>query len=48
MDGLIEVVLAEITQWQAAAASYERVGRHDDAARLRAEAKVLTEFLERQ
>lgn len=40
-----EIVRAEVADRRAAAADYERAGQTDDAARLRAEADVLTAHL---
>ena len=40
-----DIVRAEIASRQAAAADYERLGRGDDAARLRTEADLLDEHL---
>jgi uncharacterized protein YqeY len=40
-----EIVLGQIAKWQAAGAGYEGSGRQDYAARLHAEAAILTEFL---
>jgi uncharacterized protein YqeY len=40
-----EIVRGQIANWQAAAADCEEAGRQDYAARLHAEAAILTEFL---
>ena len=40
-----EIVRGQITNWQTAAADYEESGRQDYAARLHAEAAILTDFL---
>jgi uncharacterized protein YqeY len=43
--GARRIVRTEIVERQSAAADYERVGRHDDAARLQAEAAILESHL---
>jgi hypothetical protein len=43
---VVEVVRAEVRERRAAAAEYERLGRIDEASRLRAEAKALLAVLE--
>src|SRR5690606_33287853 len=42
---IVALVRAELTERQAAADEYERLGRPDRVARLRAEAEVLARFL---
>ena len=43
---VVEVVRAEVTDRTAAAAEYERLGRTDEASRLKAEADALASILE--
>lgn len=43
---VLEVVRAEVSDRRAAAAEYERLGRTDEASRLRAEAHALVSVLE--
>jgi uncharacterized protein len=45
---ITEIVRAEVTSREAAAAEYERLGRLDEAARLRAECGVLRRLLHAQ
>jgi uncharacterized protein YqeY len=40
-----EIVLAQVAEWRATAAEYERAGRDDPANRLRVEAAILGDFL---
>jgi uncharacterized protein YqeY len=42
---IVEIILAEIAEWQAVATAVEHAGGHDHATRLRAETAVLTAFL---
>jgi uncharacterized protein YqeY len=43
-----QIVLAQVAEWRATAAEYERAGRDDHANRLRAEAAILAEFVARR
>jgi uncharacterized protein len=43
---VIEIIRGEVSDRMAAAAEYERLGRAEEASRLKAEAKALTSFLE--
>ena len=45
-EDVLEVVRVEVTDRTAAAAEYERLGRVEQASRLKAEAKALLSFLE--
>jgi uncharacterized protein len=43
---LVEILRAEVAQWEASAAEYQRRGRVDSALRLYAEAEALTGLLD--
>jgi uncharacterized protein YqeY len=46
-DTLAELLRAEISQWEATATEYQRLGREDSSAGLYAQAAILTKLLDR-